>query len=491
MIDTIGTALGRRPARRDRARDRDVHARRARRRCVTFGGLSLLGGARSAAARASCATRSPARSRSPPRSPTGAAGGSRRRSAARCPSAGAGSCRCPSRARSTACCSASASRRSCSASPSGRSPASALPRQRDARAGRRRRVRPRARAAGRCGSLRGSHPAGRPALDRLALEPRLWLGMRRLDAIGLGACAALLGARARSRRRLGLRDRPLRRRDRLAWQQLGGDGVLQPASTSARFPAGSPRSAASNLAWVTRQDRGLDGFPWPAAHRVDPAPAARAGRRARDLGRLAGRPRPVRARRHREPVRGLAARSRAIAATSPARRPPARSAARAIEGAAVVYAFSTHRRELDLRGQPRTRRADRAARAPTATSLYANPALARRAAALRAHRSLRPAAAARLARGPPRDRVLLEPALDRRFATRAGSPATRTLTTARASATTAAPAGAGHDDARCHRARVARGLRQRVAARSRAHADRRGPARAERQPGVTRSSTVE
>ena len=37
---------------------------------------------------------------------------------------------------------------------------------------------------------------GQRALDRLALEPRLWLGLRRVDAIALSFCALLLGAAA-------------------------------------------------------------------------------------------------------------------------------------------------------------------------------------------------------------------------------------------------------------------------------------------------------
>ena len=85
-------------------------------------------------------------------------------------------------------------------------------------------------------------PAGDRALERLALEPRMWLGMRRLDAVGLGACAALLGPRRRGRRADSpVRHRPVgRRRALLAWQRVGGPGVLDTHTALCSIPGTLP-----------------------------------------------------------------------------------------------------------------------------------------------------------------------------------------------------------------------------------------------------------
>src|ERR1019366_8438485 len=64
------------------------------------------------------------------------------------------------------------------------------------------------------------------ALERLALEPRLWLGLRRLDAIGLSACAAVLAGSSALAGASNFATDPSAYGGSLAWQKVGGNGWL-------------------------------------------------------------------------------------------------------------------------------------------------------------------------------------------------------------------------------------------------------------------------
>jgi hypothetical protein len=97
--------------------------------------------------------------------------------------------------------------------------------------------------------LRRGHGAQR--LDEMAAEPRLWLGLRRLDALGLGLCAlALVGASASAATITRASD-PSTSGDALAWQQLGGGGLLSVAGAPARaLPGAHPALGGSTIAWA-------------------------------------------------------------------------------------------------------------------------------------------------------------------------------------------------------------------------------------------------
>jgi hypothetical protein len=97
--------------------------------------------------------------------------------------------------------------------------------------------------------------AGERALERLALEPRIWLGMRRLDALGLGVCAALLAAllgtaSAGAAPIVGATD-PSVDGAVLAWQRVGGNGVLRTSSGTVAVAGTLPAVGGFNKAWLT------------------------------------------------------------------------------------------------------------------------------------------------------------------------------------------------------------------------------------------------
>lgn len=94
-------------------------------------------------------------------------------------------------------------------------------------------------------------PAGDRALERLALEPRMWLGMRRLDAIGLGACALLLGGSSAAAAGVAYKTDPSTYGGRVAWQKVGGHGWLREGSRATRLPGRLPALGGGNLAYLT------------------------------------------------------------------------------------------------------------------------------------------------------------------------------------------------------------------------------------------------
>jgi hypothetical protein len=100
--------------------------------------------------------------------------------------------------------------------------------------------------APRLGSERGD-----VALDRLALEPRLWLGLRRLDAIGLSACAALLAGSGALAAGASFATDPSAYGGSLAWQDVGGRGWLYTHSKTRELPGRLPALGGGNLAYVS------------------------------------------------------------------------------------------------------------------------------------------------------------------------------------------------------------------------------------------------
>lgn len=95
-------------------------------------------------------------------------------------------------------------------------------------------------------------PAGARALEALALEPRMWLGMRRLDAVGLGACAALLAGQVAAAAPIPGSTDPSADRTLLVWQQVGGRGVLDTHTALFTIPGHFPAVGGHYVAWVGR-----------------------------------------------------------------------------------------------------------------------------------------------------------------------------------------------------------------------------------------------
>jgi hypothetical protein len=89
------------------------------------------------------------------------------------------------------------------------------------------------------------------ALERLALEPRLWLGLRRLGAIGLGACAAALAGSSALAVGTDFATDPSGYGASLAWQRVGGSGWLYARSETRHLPGRFPALGGGNLAYVS------------------------------------------------------------------------------------------------------------------------------------------------------------------------------------------------------------------------------------------------
>jgi hypothetical protein len=93
-------------------------------------------------------------------------------------------------------------------------------------------------------------------LDEMASEPRLWLGLRRLDALGLVLCALALGgasatASAKAASIAAATD-PSASGGELAWQQLSGTGaLLNAAGAVSALPGASPALGGGLVAWAS------------------------------------------------------------------------------------------------------------------------------------------------------------------------------------------------------------------------------------------------
>jgi hypothetical protein len=100
-------------------------------------------------------------------------------------------------------------------------------------------------------ALRGG--AGARRLDEMASEPRLWLGLRRLDALGLVLCALALGGASASASAapIAAASEPSAAGGELAWQQLGGAGALRNlAGAVTPLPGDHPALGGSTIAWA-------------------------------------------------------------------------------------------------------------------------------------------------------------------------------------------------------------------------------------------------
>jgi hypothetical protein len=209
-------------------------------------------------------------------------------------------------------------------------------------------------------------------LDRLALEPRLWLGMRRLDAIGLGACAILLGGSSALAAGSAFETDPSADGAVLAWQQIGGPGMLRSASGTLTLPGRLPAVGGGRVAWLAGQDIVIaKGFPSASPLTIPAPPRATVNALAVAADWLVVRD---------EAASGLA-NLFAVSLADPAQRRYLAGSAISgaigrpfLHGSTVLYAYSSTAGsaiyEVDLHnGTPRVLRAS------TANVLYENPAL--------------------------------------------------------------------------------------------------------------------
>ncbi len=96
----------------------------------------------------------------------------------------------------------------------------------------------------------GYSDTGARLLDGMASEPRMWLGLRRLDALGLSLCAVFLGGASAAAAVLPSASDPSAASGALAWQAVGGSGELrlQNGHTLA-LPGLDPALGGSRVAW--------------------------------------------------------------------------------------------------------------------------------------------------------------------------------------------------------------------------------------------------
>jgi hypothetical protein len=87
-------------------------------------------------------------------------------------------------------------------------------------------------------------------LDAMAVEPRLWLGLRRLDAVGLGLCFVLLSSASATAATIPAAFDPTVASGALAWQQLTGPAVLRlPTGHMLSLPGEEPALGGGLIAW--------------------------------------------------------------------------------------------------------------------------------------------------------------------------------------------------------------------------------------------------
>jgi len=221
--------------------------------------------------------------------------------------------------------------------------------------------------APRLGTERGDR-----CLDRLALEPRLWLGMRRLDAIGLAACAAVLGSSSALAAGTVFATDPSADSADYAWQQVGGPGMLQTATATLSLPGRLPAVGGANVAWLSGHQIVIShGFPSPSPRTIPGPPHATVDALAVSADWLVVRD---------QSASGIA-NLFAVSLRDPARRRylagagiPGAIGRPSLERSTVVYAYSSSAGsaiyEVDLGSGARS-----VLRGTTADVLYANPTL--------------------------------------------------------------------------------------------------------------------
>jgi len=119
---------------------------------------------------------------------------------------------------------------------------------------------------------------GQRALDRLALEPRMWLGLRRVDAIALSFCALLLGGAAATAAPAPALSHfgtdPSAAGKALVWERPTTGGWLARPSGTSRIPGRYPAIGGGRFAWIAADGAITVAARFPApSPRVLPTPA--------------------------------------------------------------------------------------------------------------------------------------------------------------------------------------------------------------------------
>jgi hypothetical protein len=100
-------------------------------------------------------------------------------------------------------------------------------------------------APGFSGGARGAR-----LLDGMAREPRMWLGLRRLDALGLSLCAVFLSGESAIAAVLPRASDPSAAAGQLVWQTLGGPARLrQHGGRTIALAGADPALGGSRIAW--------------------------------------------------------------------------------------------------------------------------------------------------------------------------------------------------------------------------------------------------
>ncbi len=93
---------------------------------------------------------------------------------------------------------------------------------------------------------------GARLLDGMAREPRMWLGLRRLDALGLSLCAVFLSGASATAAVLPQASDPSAAGGRLAWQALAGPAQLRlPGGHTMTLPGSDPALGGGRIAWLS------------------------------------------------------------------------------------------------------------------------------------------------------------------------------------------------------------------------------------------------
>ncbi|MGC2374822.1 MAG: hypothetical protein WA484_13195 [Solirubrobacteraceae bacterium] len=87
-------------------------------------------------------------------------------------------------------------------------------------------------------------------LEKMAAEPRLWLGLRRLDALGLCLCALFLSGTVATAAGLPMSTDPSAAAGELVWQRVSGPGMVRLRSGhTSILPGSHPALGQSSIAW--------------------------------------------------------------------------------------------------------------------------------------------------------------------------------------------------------------------------------------------------
>jgi hypothetical protein len=95
-----------------------------------------------------------------------------------------------------------------------------------------------------------NHGRGAERMEAMAAEPRLWLGLRRLDSLGLLLCAVLMTGTVANALTLAAATDPGTSEGALVWQPLQGPGILRlPSGEQRVLPGTEPALGESLIAW--------------------------------------------------------------------------------------------------------------------------------------------------------------------------------------------------------------------------------------------------